>query len=131
MSIEDNKALVFSIYNARQQRNFSILDQIISPDLLTYVPGYPQPLRGPQGVKQSFIASHNAFPDLTVAINDQIAEGDKVVIIFTASGTSAVPMMGMPPGQHVTIVGIDVWQVVNGKIVNFFGLTQPAPNKPF
>lgn len=128
MSIEDNKALVMSLYNARQQQNFNILDQIISPDLITNVPGYSQPLRGPQGVKQSLMAFHNAFPDLTIAINDQIAEGDKVVTIFTARGTSAIPVMNMPPGQHLTVVGIDVWQVVNGKIVNYFGLSQPVPN---
>ncbi len=128
MFSEDNKALVLSLYNARQQGNYAILDQIISPDLLTYVPGYPQPLHGSQGVRQSFTTFHNAFPDFTMAINDQVAEGDKVVIIYTASGTSAVPMMGMPPGQHLTVIGIDVWQVINGKIVNYFGVSQPIPN---
>jgi SnoaL-like polyketide cyclase len=72
MSIEDNKSIVLSLYNARNQRNFAVLDQVISPDLMTYVPGNPQPLRGPEGVKQSFIEVHNAFPDLSIAINDQM-----------------------------------------------------------
>ncbi len=128
MSIEENKALVLSLYNARLQGNFALLDQIISPDFMTYLPGSPQPLRGPQGIKQSLMAFHNAFPDFTIAINDQIAEGDKVVIIYTASGTSAAPMMGMPAGQHLRMMCIDVWQVVNNKIVNYFGLSQPVPN---
>jgi predicted ester cyclase len=128
MTIEDNKSIVLSLYNARNQRNFAILDQIISPDLMTYVPGNPQPLRGPEGVKQSFITVHNAFPDLTIAINDQIAEGDKVVIIFTSRGTNAVAIMGMPPGQHLTVVGIDVWRVANGKIIDYFGVSQPMPS---
>lgn len=129
MSAEENKALVLSLYNARQQGNLALLDQIISPDFITYAPGNPQSvMRGPQGIKQSFAAFHNAFPNLTMAINDQIAEGDKVVIIYTASGTSAVPMMGMPAGQHLNVVGIDIWQVMNNKIVNYFGLSQPVPN---
>jgi steroid delta-isomerase-like uncharacterized protein len=128
MSIEDNKSIVLSLYNARNQRDFAVLDQIISPDLMTYVPGNPQPLRGPEGVKQNFIAVHNAFPDLSIAINDQIAEGDKVVIIFTSRGTNAVTIMGMPPGQHLTVVGIDVWRVANGKIIDYFGVSQQMPS---
>ena len=128
MSVEENKSLILSLYTARMQRNFAILDQIVSPDFTTIVPGSPQPLRGPQGIKQSFMASQNAFPDFTIAINDQIAEGDKVVIIYTASGTSAVQMMGMPAGQHLKMMGIDIWQVVNNKIVSCFGISQPVPN---
>jgi predicted ester cyclase len=130
MSIEDNKALVLSLYNAQLQMNYSILDQIVSPDIITYAPGNPQPLRGSQGMKQSFIAFHNTFPDLTIAINDQIAEDNKVVIIYTMRGTNAISMMGIPPGQLMTFVGIDVWQIINGKIANYFGLSQPAPNMP-
>jgi steroid delta-isomerase-like uncharacterized protein len=127
MSIEENKSIVLSLYNARNQGNFAILDQIISPDYITYVPGNQQPLRGAQGVKQNLMAFHNAFPDLTIAINDQIAEGDKVVTITTSRGTNAVPFMGMPPGQHLTVIGIDIWRVVDGKIVDYFGLSQPMP----
>jgi steroid delta-isomerase-like uncharacterized protein len=127
MSIEDNKSIVLSLYNARNQRNLTILDQIISPDFITNVPNNPQPLRGPEGVRQTFAAMQNSFPDLTTVINDQIAEGDKVVIICTSRGTNAVPFMGIPPGQHLTTVGIDVWRVVNGKINDYFGVSQLVP----
>ncbi|HLH60643.1 MAG TPA: nuclear transport factor 2 family protein [Ktedonobacteraceae bacterium] len=128
MSTEDNKALVLSLYNARQQGNLALLDQIISPDFITAFPGNPQPLRGSEGIKQMIIHFNNTFHGVNMAINDQIAEGDKVVVIYTTSATTSVPMMGMPPGQQLTVVGIDVWQVMNGKIVNFFGLSQPVPN---
>lgn len=81
-------------------------------------------------MRRSFIAFRNTFPDLTIAINDQIAEDNKVVIIHTMRGTNAIPMMVIPPGQLMTFVGIDVWQIINGKIANYFGLSQPAPNTP-
>ncbi|HZU66629.1 MAG TPA: nuclear transport factor 2 family protein [Ktedonobacteraceae bacterium] len=128
MSIEDNKALILSLYNARQQGNFALLDQIISPDFITLLPGSPQPLRGSEGIKQMIIHFNNTFHGVNTAINDQIAEGDKVVVIYTTSATTSVPVMGMPPGQQLRVVGIDVWQVMNGKVVNYFGLSQPIPN---
>jgi steroid delta-isomerase-like uncharacterized protein len=58
-----------------------------------------------------------AFPDLHFAIEDQIAEGDKVVTRYTFSGTQQGPLMGIPAtGKHVSITGISIYRVVNGKM---------------
>jgi steroid delta-isomerase-like uncharacterized protein len=60
---------------------------------------------------------HAAFPDVTVTVQDQIAEGDKVVTRWTAQATHQGEFMGIPPtGKQVTAKAIHVHQIIDGKI---------------
>ena len=60
----------------------------------------------------------SAFPDMQLTIEDQIAEGDKVVTRWTARGTHQGELMGIPPtGKQATVTGITVGRVANGKFV--------------
>lgn len=130
MTTEENKAIVRRIYEAGNQRNYAALDALISPEFMTYLPGQ-QPLRGAVGLRQALMMNRQAFPDLFVSISDQIAEGDKVVVLWTSRGTNQGPFMGMPPtGMQIMFVGIDVWRLVNGKIVEYNGLQQPVGTQP-
>jgi steroid delta-isomerase-like uncharacterized protein len=59
-----------------------------------------------------------AFPDHRLAIEDQIAEGDKVVTRWTTQGTHKADLPGIPAtGKHVKITGITISRLSNGKIV--------------
>jgi len=83
-----------------------------------------------------------AYPDTHFTIEDQIAEGDTVVTRWTARGTHKGPLMGIPPtGKQVTVTGISIGRVVNGKTVegwsnyDTLGMMQqlgvvPAPGQP-
>ena len=58
-----------------------------------------------------------AFPDLVVTVKDQIAEGDKVVTRWTATGTQKGQFMNLAPtGRRVTIKAIHIHQVTAGRI---------------
>jgi predicted ester cyclase len=100
-------------------------------EYLTYLPGQ-QPLHGAAGLKQQLMMGRQVFPDLIFSISDQIAEGDKVVVMWTSRGTCQNPIMGMgiPAGTQMMFVGIDVWRLVNGKVVEFNGLNQPIGPPP-
>jgi predicted ester cyclase len=53
-----------------------------------------------------------------VTINDQIAEGDKVVTRWTATGTHKGALMGIAPtGKHTTVTGIAIERYQGGKVV--------------
>jgi steroid delta-isomerase-like uncharacterized protein len=79
------------------------------------VPGLPP---GPAGLKPIIAGFRAAFPDLQVTVEDQIAEGDKVVTRYTMRGTHQGAFMGLPPtGKHVTVSGIQIERVVQGQIV--------------
>ena len=58
-----------------------------------------------------------AFPDLQYTVEDQIAEGDKVVTRYTASGTHRGELMSIvPTGSRVEITGISITRIEDGKI---------------
>ncbi|WP_244603643.1 ester cyclase [Methanococcoides sp. AM1] len=65
-----------------------------------------------------FMASiHKALPDLHFVINDVIAEGDKVVTRWTASGTHLADFQGVPPTHKpVTFTGITITRIEDGLI---------------
>ena len=59
----------------------------------------------------------NAFPDVQMHVEDQVAEGDMVVTRWIASGTHQGEVMGIAPtGNRVTMAGTNIERVVNGKI---------------
>jgi predicted ester cyclase len=56
-------------------------------------------------------------------LEDLIAEGDKVVGRFTASGTQQGEFMDIPPtGKPFTLMEIRIYRINNGKIVECWGL---------
>ena len=64
-----------------------------------------------------------AFPDYTHSIEEVIAKGDKVVARCTYTGTHEGEFMGIPPsGNTFKYLGIHVWQLKDGKIVEGWAL---------
>jgi predicted ester cyclase len=58
-----------------------------------------------------------AFPDGGVTIEEVIAEEDKVAVRFTYRGTHQGELMGIAPtGTQVTVSGMDINRIVEGKI---------------
>ena len=82
-----------------------------------------------------------AFPDVHFTIDDLIAEGERVVIRWTVTGTHKGELQGIAPtGKHVTVTGMVMSRFVKGKVeedwINFdaLGLLQqlgvvPAPGQ--
>lgn len=94
--------------------NFAIADHLVAPDYIDHNSSNSSP--GPEGVRQEVSLYRNAFPDLLFAIEDIIAEDDKVVTRLTASGTHERDLPGIPAtGKHVTISGIVITRYEGGK----------------
>ncbi len=82
-----------------------------------------------------------AFPDSQLPVEDQIAEGDKVVTRWTCRATHTGEFQGMPPtGKYTTMTGTTIFRIANGKLVegwtnaDMLGLLQqlgaiPAPEQ--
>ncbi|MFN8008848.1 MAG: ester cyclase [Terriglobia bacterium] len=72
---------------------------------------------GPQGFKDIVAMYRAAFPDARMTINDLLAEGDKVMVRWTAHGTHLGQLLNFVPTRKVvTVSGIDVYRIFNGKI---------------
>jgi len=117
MSGEENKANVRRVFEEGwNQGNTAVFDELFAADYLGHDPSGP--IHGPEGFKQYYATYRAAFPDTHLTIEDQIAEGDKVVTRWTATGTNQGTLMGIPPsGKRVTITGISITRIANGKAV--------------
>ena len=71
--------------------NFGAAEALLAPDVLNHGPGVPDST-GTEGIKGQGALLRAAFPDLEVILNDQVAEGDKVVSYWTGRGTHAGPL---------------------------------------
>jgi steroid delta-isomerase-like uncharacterized protein len=112
--------------------NLAVLNEIIAKDHVNSgpgtLPGWPT---GPEGAKQLVTTYRNAFPDVHFTIDEQIAEGDKVVVRWSAEGTHEGELAGLPAtGKSIAVTGIAVYRIANGKIAESwlifdqFGLMQ-------
>ncbi len=84
---------------------------------------------GPEGMLNTFNnILRPAFPDMTVTIYEQVAEGDLVTTRKSITGTHTGILMGIPPtGRTVTINVIDIVRVRDGKYFEHWGInTLPA-----
>ncbi len=141
MSTEENKALVRreieELFN--HTGDLDVAGEVYAPDFVGHDPTLPEDLHGVEAARQFAASFRGAFPDLTCTIEDQLAEGDKVVSRWTARGTHQGDLMGIAPtGKSVTVTGFDEFRVADGKIaelwqeVDMLGLMQqlgalPAP----
>lgn len=97
------------------QRNWAVFDEIIAED---YVGHGAEKSQGREGLIAELVGYTTAFSDLQFTIEDVIAEGDRVMNRWTARGTHTGSLMNIPPtGKFVTITGISIDRLVNGKIV--------------
>jgi steroid delta-isomerase-like uncharacterized protein len=123
MSTEQNKVLVRQMVEEVFNRgNMSLADKFLAPDFVEreeLPPGVP---RGREGVKQLTAMFRSAFPDFKATIDDIIAEGDKVVIRQTWTGTHKGEFMGMPPtGKSISFEEIAIMRFAEGKNVDLWG----------
>ncbi len=92
----------------------------ILEDVVDHNPGPGQP-PGKAGLKQALEIFKNAFPDSQIAIEQLVAEGDKVVDHATFQGTHTGSLLGVAPtGKPVMIHASDVYRIANGKIVELW-----------
>ena len=82
-------------------------------------PDYVDPeLGGREGLKQMMNMFFKGFPDFHEMIDDIIAEGDKVWIHLTYTGTHTGEYLGFTPtGKKITSKAVDMYRIVNGKII--------------
>jgi len=117
MSTEENKALPRRFWEEFNKGNLAIGDEQIATNYVGHIPGM-EDVRGPEGMKQLLTMYRTAFPDLHYTVEDMVAEGDRVVVRFTATGTHQGDLMGIAPtGKQVTVTAMSINRIVGGKIV--------------
>ena len=122
MNREQNKAIVLRYYEEIfERRRLAVIDEIFASGYVNHQridPYGTDEVRGPEGLKRLATEFFSAFPDHHTAVDDIIAEGDKVVTRWTTRGTHQGYLFGIAPtNRRVTISGITIDRVVDEKIV--------------
>lgn len=116
--LEANKALVRRWFEEADKGNLDIIDEICAPDYVDHSPPLPGMGEGAEAVKRANTALGSAFPDTVHIVEDQIAEGDKVVTRLRGRGTFLGECLGIQPnGKVIEITGISIHRIENGKLV--------------
>jgi len=117
VSADTNKEIVRRVGVEPWEGNIGVIDELVAADYVGHDPAQPE-MHGPEGIK-GFVTSYlAAFPDGKITIDDQLAEGDLVATRWTGRGTQQGELMGIPAtGKEVTISGITISRVKNGKVV--------------
>jgi predicted ester cyclase len=106
MSVSENKTFISRYLEALngKEKPAAVVDQFISEaDAL---------------LKQHIAGYEAAFPRYVLAVEDTIAEADKVVVRFTFRAVYGDGFMNIPAtGQEVAMPGIIIYRIADGKIV--------------
>jgi predicted ester cyclase len=71
--------------------------------------------------KNFFSVVGDALPDYDLSIDSLTVKGDRVMVRYTISGTHKGDFMGIAPtNERITITGIDIFRLDNGKVVEYW-----------
>ena len=120
MSAQENKDKMRRfLEEAFGQGKAEVVDELLHSDFVCWDPNSETgEIRGAQTIKSEIEYFRNAVPDLTYTVEDQIAEGDKVLMRWTARGTHQGELQGLPPtGKRVKVAGMVISRSAEGKFV--------------
>ena len=117
MSAAENKALVRRFYEEIDKGNIDVLDELVAEDYMDHnPPPFPGLAPGREGLKQAFRIFLKATPGYH-RIEEQIAEGDKVVTRMTSFGKHEGDLPGAPrTGNDLKMTSITIHRIENGKL---------------
>jgi steroid delta-isomerase-like uncharacterized protein len=118
MSAKENMAAGRRILDeAWSQGNLEVVDELVDDSYVFHDPMAPG-IEGTEGLKQLISMYRTGYPDLKFTLEDQLADGDKVINRWTCAGTHNGELMGIPPtGKYTTTSGISITRFEGGKAV--------------
>jgi predicted ester cyclase len=122
MSLEKNKKLIRDyISHVVNTGNVERITEYISPEYIEVYRNKKHPV-GIEGAIEHIVGVRKTYPDLEVAVERQIAEGEWVVTQITARGTHKGEWLGInPTGKKVEYTGVNIDRVLDGLIVEHGG----------
>lgn len=117
--MEKNKEIVREFFEGYFiHKDKSLPDKYLASDYVLHDPSAPEFSGGREEFKRFQDAYFKAFPDHQLTIDEQFAEGDRVVTRWTARGTQKGDLPGIPAsGKSAKVTGITISRVADGKIV--------------
>jgi len=124
MSLEANKAIARRVWDeVFNKRDLALADELVAADAINHEAPPGVAARGPESLKAAVTWLSAAFPDMHMAIDDVLAEGDKVVMQTTMSGTHQRPFWGIAPtGRRFAQRHVHGFRIADGKVVEHWAV---------
>lgn len=130
MSTEENKAVARREFEElfNQGGNLDAAEDIYAPDYVGHEPTFGD-VHGLEGAKQFAADLRQAFPDLETTIEEQVAEGDKMVTRFRTQGAHQGESedLGPPTGNRIEVSGITIERFSDEYSTTMVSLDKDAP----
>lgn len=124
MSIEQNKqiALRFAKDGWGTMADWEkVWDELVSPDVVHHFSSNPEPIIGLEANKEFNASLFQGFPDIKQAIEDVVAEGDRVMYRTTLKGTHTGEFLGIPPtGKPAKVNDFTLLKIAERKITEWW-----------
>ena len=120
--LKDNKDIIKRFTEATNTANWDAFDELLTTDFKRHCQATPDVQINSREefkkLQESFLAS---MPDQKVTIEILVAEGDKVAVYATYSGTMTGPMGNFPPtGKSLESKFLSIFRIENGRIAEIW-----------
>ena len=116
-TVEANIRAVRRFWQAFNDHNLDVWDEVCSESFVNHDPGLPTPDADLPTVKHTIGMLINAFPDIQSSEDDLVADGDAVVVRRTMRGCHRNEFMGIQPtGAVATFTRIWLARLSGGKL---------------
>ena len=127
MTLEANKAIVQRIYEQGfNAGDTSVYDELYAEDFRHHNKTIHDISAGGAGEKESMLRFRDAIPNVCFQIDQSIAEGDKVVVLLTVTGTPVKPFPPIEPGEAMEFHAAAIFRIEAGKIAEEWFYREPT-----
>jgi steroid delta-isomerase-like uncharacterized protein len=107
---------LFGAWNAHDLERVSIL---YAPHYLGMDVSQSKPHEGREGIKETISAYLHAFPDFHIQPEEIIEQGNRLVVVWNATGTHEGKLMNIPAtGVHITVRGVTILTTEDNLVTN-------------
>jgi predicted ester cyclase len=122
MTIEQNKLVMHTFVDFINTANPDLANALIDPGATFYVPGRPQPVKGPAGYLEIIAMMRGGFPDIQWTLEELICEGSSIAARFTMRGTHEGSFLGVPAtGNKIAVQALNIYRLSGGRIIEEYG----------
>lgn len=106
-----------------ERQNFDAIDAFVAEDFVGHDPALPEPMRGPDDVRELVEMVLTAFPDAEVKLEEAVVEGDRIAVRNSITGTHDGAYMGIQPtGEEIDVTVMAIQHIDDGQYVEEFQL---------
>jgi predicted ester cyclase len=129
MSVEENKALVRRLFEARGKTDLDAFDKMLAPEFVSHTKLLPGHKPDREGYKRTIAEYAATFSNRRFIVEEQVAEAEKVVSRVTAHAThDRKAFLGVAPtGKEATYKTIFIHRIEGGKIAEEWSLGTVGP----